>query len=240
MVRYVSDRTGRFSQRPHYKPGELDRECESIITGFLKDTYGDVRFPVSTDDLTRLIERDTEDLDLYADLKGYGPKVEGLTAFKVGSKPSVKISEVLAADDRYENRLRTTLTHEYGHVRFHAYLWELEPPQPNLLSERPDADKQICKRDDIVDAAQTDWMEWQAGYVSGAILMPASRTRRLVSEYQESHGLFGVLGHAGPHGQALIAEVQAAFQVSADAARVRLFKLDVLGEADAGPALFTA
>ncbi len=58
-MRYVPDRTGRFSQRPHYKPEELDRECENIIAGFLKQRYGSEDYPVSTDDLTVLIERDT-------------------------------------------------------------------------------------------------------------------------------------------------------------------------------------
>ena len=66
MVTYVRDQTGRFLQRPHYKPEELDRECESVITGFLKDLYGEVRYPVDTEDLKKLIERDAEDLDVYA------------------------------------------------------------------------------------------------------------------------------------------------------------------------------
>ena len=239
MVKYVPDRTGRFSQRPHYKPEELDRECESIITGFLKDAYGEAKFPVSTDDLTRLIERDTDDLDLYGDLSVFGPDVEGITEFRPGQKPLVAISVKLADDARRENRLRTTLTHEYGHVRFHAYLWEIEPPQRDLLTQNPNANRQICKRDTILDAAQTDWMEWQAGYVCGALLMPVSRVRRLVGAYQETHGLFGAMGHASVHGQALIAEMQTAFQVSADAARVRLLKLGFLGDADAGPSLFS-
>ncbi len=56
MVKFVRDTTGRFSQRPHYEPQELDRECEAIITKFLKDKYGKVEFPISTDDLTVLIE----------------------------------------------------------------------------------------------------------------------------------------------------------------------------------------
>src|ERR1019366_723197 len=62
MVKYVPDRTGRFSQRPHYEPKELDRECENIIAGFLKERHGVAKYPVSTDDLTVLIERDTESL----------------------------------------------------------------------------------------------------------------------------------------------------------------------------------
>jgi len=36
----------------------------------------------------------------------------------------VKISRELSADERRENRLRTTLTHEYGHVHFHNFLFD--------------------------------------------------------------------------------------------------------------------
>lgn len=239
MVRYVRDTTGRFSQRPHYKPEELDRECETIISQFLRDKYGKVEFPVSTDDLTLLIERDTEDFDPYADLSIYGHDVEGVTEFHVGKKPNVKIAEALSNDERRENRLRTTLTHEYGHVRFHAYLWEMEPPGPDLLRQRPNADKQICKRDGILEASQNDWMEWQAGYCCGALLMPLSPVRQIVTAYQETNGLFGAIGTGSVHGQALIQKVQQHFQVSADAARIRLLKLNVLGAVDAGPSLFS-
>ncbi len=111
----------------------------------------------------QLIERDAEDLDVYADLSIYGPDVEGVTEFKPGRKPAVKIASVLTEDERRENRLRTTLTHEWGHVHFHAYLWEVDPPPADLLRQQPNRDKVICKRDSMLDAAQTDWMEWQAG-----------------------------------------------------------------------------
>ena len=186
MVKYVPDRTGRFSQRPHYEPKELDRECENIIAGFLKERHGAAKYPVSTDDLTVLIERDTESLDQFADLSSYGCNVEGLTHFQSGRKPRVRISASLSGDENRQNRLRTTLAHEYGHVRFHAYLWDLEPPGADLLKSNPNASMQICYRDNILDAAQTDWMEWQAGYVCGALLMPASKVRELAGAYLES------------------------------------------------------
>ena len=238
MVKYVPDKTGRFSQRPHYRPEELDRECEGIITKFLKDRHGKVEFPVTTDDLTVLIEQAVDDLDPYADLSVYGIEVEGVTEFQPGRKPTVKIAEGLATDGRRENRLRTTLTHEYGHVHFHTYLWEVEPPGPDLFRQNLNANKQICKRENILDAGQTDWMEWQAGYVCGSLLMPASHVRRLVGAYQEESNLFGAADVAGPHGRALIHILQRHFQVSADAARVRLLKLNLLGHTGAGPSLF--
>jgi hypothetical protein len=136
MVKYVPDRTGRFSQRPHYEPKELDRECENIIAGFLKEWHGAAKYPVSTDDLTVLIERDTESLDQFADLSSYGCNVEGLTHFQAGRKPRVRISASLAGNENRQNRLRTTLAHEYGHVRFHAYLWDLARGSHPLLPIR--------------------------------------------------------------------------------------------------------
>ena len=238
MVRYVRDTTGRFSQRPHYKPEELDRECENIVTEFLKGKYGKAEFPVTTDDLTLLIEDATDDFDSYADLSVYGDDVEGVTEFRPGSKPIVRISEKLSGDGRRENRLRTTLAHEYGHVRFHAYLWDAEPPGPDLLRRDPGANRQVCKRNTMLEAAQTDWMEWQAGYVCGALLMPRSRLLRVAGAYLEANGLFGTVGAGSAHGRALVECVRQAFRVSADAARVRLLKLNILGEATAGRSLF--
>ncbi len=64
--RWVSDSTGRFAKRPHYSPEQLDSECERVISEFLQGRYGRVAFPIGTDDLTVLLERDVEDLDSSA------------------------------------------------------------------------------------------------------------------------------------------------------------------------------
>jgi hypothetical protein len=88
---------------------------EEIVVNFLKGHLGKVQFPIQTDDLTILIERDTEDLDPYADLSAYGDRVEGLTEFMPGRKPCVRITAALATSENRENRYRTTPTHEYGH-----------------------------------------------------------------------------------------------------------------------------
>jgi Voltage gated chloride channel len=116
----------------------------------------------------------------------------------------LRISASLAGDETRQNRLRTTLAHEYGHVRFHAYLWDLEPPDPDLLKSNPNVSMQICYCDNILDAAQTDWMKWQAGYVCGALLMPASKVRELAGANLESQGLFDLVGQRDSHGLALI------------------------------------
>lgn len=80
----------------------------------------------------------------------------------------------------------------------------------------------------MINAAQTDWMEWQAGYVCGAILMPKSAVAQACREYVEGNGVFGAVSLQTVHGQNLISRIVTAFQVSEDAARVRLLKLGIL------------
>src|SRR4051812_43840489 len=185
-MKLVRDTTGRFNQRPHYEPAELDRECEALVTAFLKTKHGQAEYPISTDDLATLIEQEARDLDLYADLSQYGPSVEGVTIFVPGDRPAVKISRALAEDDARRNRLRTTLTHEFGHVHFHSYLFDQKLRAAKLFtSSTPSASVdsvQICKRETILDASRGDWMEWQAGHVWGAMLMPATVLKRFVKE----------------------------------------------------------
>ena len=88
-VRLTRDPSGRFPERPYYQERELDQMFEESVVGFLQRRHGSARFPITTDELTVLIEEDVSDLDQYADLSRYGPDVEGLTEFNPGSKPRV-------------------------------------------------------------------------------------------------------------------------------------------------------
>lgn len=231
MVKMIRDVSGRFAQRPYYLSEELDRECDEIVTAFLTARCGEVRFPIATDDLTVLIELEGADLDSCVDLSRYGDDVEGLAGFYADREPEVMISDRLANDPRRENRLRTTLAHEFGHVRFHRHLWAEKLATGDLFARGDDDTKIICKRDTILNARQTDWMEWQAGYVSGAILMPISAVRRLVDEYCMPQGLHGQIELESDHGQSLVQSVKDAFQVSEEAAWVRLRALKLLSSA---------
>jgi len=237
-MKYVPDRTGRFRQRPHFEQAELDDECERIITEFLKTRHGSVRLPISTDDLTCLIEGEAADLDLYADLSKEGNDVQGVTDFFPKGKPRVRIARELSDHPSRENRLRTTLTHEYGHVRFHDYVWKLDLSPADMLKDVPSKVSPKCNRNALLNAAPTDWMEWQAGYVSGALLMPVSHVRRIVAEYSAGHGAFAPLVTDSKHGLDLRGLLVDGFNVSDDAARVRLIKLGFLSNRDLGPSLF--
>ena len=238
MVRMIPDPTGRFAERPFYKAEELDRECEQIVTKFLRKRRGEVRFPISTDDLHVLIEDEGADLDSCVDLSAYGEDVEGVAIFYPDRGPEVKISDRLANDPRRENRWRTTLTHEFGHVRFHRFLWADKLATGDLFARRDMDNTAVCKRDQILNARQTDWMEWQAGYISGAILMPAVSIRALVKEYCEPNGLFGSVNIATEHAQCLIQSVKVEYQVSEEAARIRLQALRLLSAGGGQAALF--
>jgi hypothetical protein len=238
-MKYVPDRTGRFAERPHYEAAELDTLFERVVVGFLKSRHDKVEFPISTEDVTVLIEKDSDDLDVYADLSSYSGNVEGVTEFWPGRRPKVRISAHLSEGENRENRFRTTLTHEFGHVKLHGYLFALAPTGPGLFGATAKPDVIACKRDTILSAARTDWMEWQAGYACGAVLMPASYVKQLADGYKRKASLYGPVPAASLHGQALIESVVSTFQVSRDAARVRLSVLGVLGTAHASASLFS-
>jgi hypothetical protein len=232
-VRQVRDSTGRFALRPHYEPAELDRECETLLTKFFRPSHGGIPVPIQTDDLTRLIEREVSDFDPGADLREYGTDVEGVTEFRPGRKPRVRISADLAYDEQRENRYRTTLTHEYGHVHFHGYLFEIEPRSADLFEQRGRSDGvQVCKRQTILDSRPTDWMEWQAGYVCGALLMPMLLVRAAAGEFLERRKIFGPVASGSIEAASLVDLVRRRFFVSAEAARIRLLKLNLLNPQD--------
>jgi hypothetical protein len=110
-MRVLRDPLGRPIDRLYFNVEELDQRCERRIANFMNEHCGGFRLPVPTDDLIRMIEAEADDLDLYADLP---EEEDGHTDFFADRKPRVMIAKRLS-DPRYENRLRMTLGHEYGH-----------------------------------------------------------------------------------------------------------------------------
>ena len=151
-----------------------------------------------------------------ADLSQEGEDVEGLTEF--GTQPTVRISERLWAPKR-ENRLRTTLTHELGHVIFHNPLWlkknnQIEFEFADGLSEAR------CRREAVLGIHPVDWMEWQAGYACGAFLMPYTAIRKLIDSMGN-----GSLSTNSDEPIKVVRAMQELFHVSEEAAKVRLAKV---------------
>ena len=261
-MKWVIDKTGRFGWRPYYDQAELDSECEQIVSDFLIQKYGVIKFPITTDDLSIMIERDTSDLDLFADLSFDGDDVEGTTDFFPHKKPAVKIARELSLDSSKNLRLRTTMAHEYGHVRFHNFLWGMSAaPKPTVnmlkkLSSQRQAMSRLrqkinqqppnikdqtempklltaqrtfkCARGLILQAPVSDWMEWQASYVCGALLMPLSSVRNTALTSIPGWNGRDRIPADSSQAQDLMSRIAQVFDVSPDAAQVRLLKTGIL------------
>jgi Zn-dependent peptidase ImmA (M78 family) len=236
---WVKDRTGRFPKRPHYERDELDVECEQTVEHFLQGQHGSIKYPISTDDLTILLEQNVGNLDLYATDPELGEDVEGVTDFFSKRKPDVRINSRLTAESRYENRLRTTLTHELGHVKFHAFMYTDLVVTPSLFDPPDKRQSNQCKRSNMLPMTETDWMEWQAGFACGAYLMPITVLRRTVNEFTAESGVSSpTISADSNQGRSLIARVALDYGVSKDAARVRLIQRSLLAPGGMSEALF--
>jgi Zn-dependent peptidase ImmA (M78 family) len=229
-MKWVPDTSGRFDKRPHYSPGELDDECEAIITKFLLEKYRKIEYPIKTDDLVGLLEQDAN-LDQFADLTSQGAgDIWGETDFSPGEKPLVRINSKLSSDLRFENPFRTTLTHEFTHVRLHGFLFAEKSSRPTLFGPAS-KESHSCRREQIETIAEYDWAEWQAAYCSGALLMPRTAIRALAADFAKRCALSASRHHVDSAvGQQLIDEVAKGFGVSAQAAKVRLSKLGFIAE----------
>jgi len=228
-MRWVPDKTGRFPRRPHYQPDAIDAHCERLVQKFLMKKYGKIEFPFKTEDITIFVE-ERADLDSCVDLSHEEGDVDGVTEFKPGQRPLVSISDKLSAPNM-ENRLRTTLTHEFGHVYFHQFMFDTMNQTASLFPEEHKAHRNRCKRATIERAAESDWMESQAGYAYGAILMPASALIEAAQAFRAKNRLpFTNLLVNSAAGQDLIGMVASTFQTSRDAARVRLLKKEILAD----------
>lgn len=219
-MKVLRDPLGRPIDRLYFKTDELDDRCERKIADFMDQHCGGFRLPIPTDDLIRMIEADTDDLDMYADL---AEEEDGHTDFFADRKPRVKIAKRLS-DPRYENRLRMTLGHEYGHVWFHAPLWR----KSGL--DHPAEPRWTCHRERIVDAPQNDWMEFQAAYIGGALLMPSYSVKLWAGEIAMREAKQPPVPEGSDLGHAMVERLIRRCRVSEQAARVRLLRLGVLTE----------
>ena len=217
-MKWIRDNSGRFRQRPHFLDSELEQICEDAICNFLRERHGKASFPVSTADLTVLIEKTVDDLDSGCNLD---EGIDGLTDFFPKKMPKVKIASRLQ-QPHLENRLRTTLTHEYGHVILHGFLFVIENDLKKLFDGKPKDTRNTCHRDHM-HGGSADWMEWQAGFACGALLMPQAELVRIVKTFRDAEDFkYADIGTASDTGKRLIQRVMEEFQVSQDAARVRL------------------
>jgi Zn-dependent peptidase ImmA (M78 family) len=219
MTWLVPDRTSGLLYRPYKREEEIDRECEAFLRNFLQlPTEVSLPVPLSTDLLTNAIEAYAERLDLYADME---TEIEGLTEISTHSAPFVSINRLLSTAYRSQNRLRSTLAHEFYHLYFHAPLYRERLKQLDLFAGPPQ--NITCRRETILQGKSVDWREWQAAYGAGALLMPISALREVLHEQCETYGPPPYVANSGMASSA-VALVASRFAVSQEAATVRLWQ----------------
>lgn len=228
-MKWIKDKTGRFPERLFFEAGEIDLECESIIRIFFHKELGKTfRPPFTCDDLEVLINSEVAKLDLYADLSGEGEGIEGITEFLPDKKPVIKISSLLSSSDIYKNRLKSTMAHEFFHAKFHRLLWELKWSQDELFKRS--FEKIKCHRKQILWAGQTDWIEWQAAYGSGAFTMPKSFLLKAVKDFRNDNHINVTAPIYSDTAGEMNQYIAGIFEVSEEAVKVRLSQLGYIHE----------
>ena len=176
--------------------------------------------------------------DQYASLPA---DVLGQTDFRVGAPPLVMVNADLtgaAIDDDesplgLKGRWRATVAHEACHVLFHRCLFNLNPQQGSLFGEEEESQEpaqrlQRCLKRDVVHGRMgSDWREVQANMGMAALLMPKSLFALACQKELSQIGSERVLEDT-PQADALAARLARAFQVSRQAAMIRLKTLEVL------------
>jgi hypothetical protein len=228
---WTRDRAGRCVKRPYDSTGELDHRSEQLITTFLVRRHHRVAFPVATADLIGLVEYLGGVLDLSADLSADERTLHGCTEFVPGYRPLVRIARWLSAPSRHEHHLRTTLMHACGHVWLHRLVLGARSRVGPLVGGGHRV-AYHCRPATMLRAPRSNRAEWQAGYVSGALLMPVSALRAVIQRVLAREHPFQVpFPVHSPAGRLLVREVMTAFAMSEEAARVRLRQWGVLTEA---------
>ena len=175
-------------------------------------------------------------LDIYARLD---PDVLGVTDFRRNTNPLVSVNAGLTSEvegagvsSGLRGRWRATLAHEASHVILHRILFEVPFEQGELFSILPESRPSLFRclaRDVSFRGANSDWKEVQANMGMAALLMPAevfSDVVRLVVGARTYNSLTTQIPDANSvEHRDFVAELSRRFEVSQQAARIRLVTL---------------
>jgi hypothetical protein len=233
VKRFRDPKTG--AERLWIEPDEIEARTEAeLVKAGLMPT---VDAPVV--DVEAFVEQHLgAQFDQYASLPA---AVLGQTDFRVGAPPLVMVNADLtgaALDDDdsplgLKGRWRATVAHEACHVLFHRCLFNLSPQQGSLFGEDDNSHEQAqrlqrcLKRDVVYGRMGSDWREVQANMGMAALLMPRPL---LVAVCQKELLLLGKdrVFTDSSEADAIAGHVAREFQVSRQAAMIRLKTLDVL------------
>ena len=233
MKRFRDSKTG--AERLWIEPDEIEArtEAELIKAGLMPA----VDAPAV--DVEAFVEQHLgAQFDQYASLPA---DVLGQTDFRIGAPPLVMVNADLtgaALDDDdsplgLKGRWRATVAHEACHVLFHRCLFNLSSQQGSLFGDDGDSHEpaqrlQRClKRDVVYGRMGADWREVQANMGMAALLMPRQLFIAVCQKQLVRLGTDRIYTDT-PEADAIAGHVAKAFQVSRQAAMIRLKTLEVL------------
>jgi Zn-dependent peptidase ImmA (M78 family) len=220
------DFTGRFASRPFYTQDYIENKAFEVLHRCGTASGQTLTHPLEDESLELLVEFLTDNFDQAADTASYGVDIDGFTVFARHGKPSVVLNQDLL-NSTYRLRRRFTIGHELGHVVLHQPLYERDDRQLDLLVQK-ELVPVYCAKQDI--ERSVDWCEWQAGHFGGALLMPKRLVHQRLAD-RDSNLVNPV--RAGTLGAERVMSVAAEiFDVSRDAARVRLSSLGIITSAN--------
>jgi len=222
-MKTIRTSTGPFFERPHFKPGEIERLCTKELrdAGLYPSTPDAIR-------IDRFLEKRFRISPSYERLP---EGVLGFTRFGAEGVVEIIVSSDLDGDKGTPNerRLRTTLAHEAGHGLCHAHLFSLGAKPSSLFNDTDESPQILCR--DVAGEAQGHpaydgrlW-EYQANQAIGGLLMP----RRLVLDALQAlaipAGSFGQIRIPEDKKPIVVRSLADIFNVNPTVVRIRLAEM---------------
>ena len=173
-------------------------------------------------------------------ISAFDPDQNGIRYLAVSAGTAVIDSIVMA---EHEYRGRFTIAHECAHWIIHRPVHLVYPNQMEMRLDQVTIDESkaiICRRNrtsggDNGTRLISDWREWQADYLAACLLMPALAAKNLTKTIKSKYRDFSRFSLRHSNGSehdlltaSLINEVSETFQVSCQAAEVRLKQLELI------------
>jgi len=227
-MKTIRTRSGPFSERPHFKAGEIERMCVEELRRerLLPSEPSAIR-------IDRFIERRFKITHEYEELPD---GVLGFTKFGRQGVDAIVVATHLDNDAHppTRRRLRSTLAHEAGHALLHTYLFALGTKPAELFGGGETKPEILCRDvqgEQGYSGYDGRWWEYQANRAIGGLLLPRSLVDQASEPYCSSVGSLG--GKEVPEARReeatrALAEI---FDVNPAVVRIRLGELFPLNEA---------
>ena len=213
---------GPFSERPYYKPDEVDRICMEALR--LTELFPAEPEPIR---IERFIEKRFKVTPEYRDL---GQGVLGMATFGRNGVQSIAIAQALddEATKTSERRIRTTLAHEGGHGLLHAHLFAFAEDKLLFGEYTSSGPAVLCR--DVAGATKSSnysgqWWEFQANMAMGSLLMPRPLIIKAVDKFLVQCGQLGTKELPGENRSGAVAELSEVFDVNPIVVTIRLKEL---------------